>query len=125
LSVEDIEKVVGKVELQVNSSSDPRAPGQLKSHYAPGKKLYLAGSEPLGIDYSKVAYIGFDNLHKEIKPENQLLLSKTCNINEAAQKLFAALRKTDALDVDIVIAAKFPESGLGMAINDRLKRAAG
>jgi L-threonylcarbamoyladenylate synthase len=54
-----------------------------------------------------------------------LLLSKTGNINEAAQKLFAALRKTDALDVDFVIATKFPESGLGMAINDRLKRAAG
>lgn len=125
LSVEDIEGVVGKVELQVNSSSDPRAPGQLKSHYAPGKKLYLENTEPTEVDYSKAAYIGFDNLHKDIKPENQLLLSKTSNLNEAAQKLFAALRKTDALDVDIVIAAKFPESGLGMAINDRLKRAAG
>ncbi|UPT69200.1 MAG: hypothetical protein M0D57_11155 [Sphingobacteriales bacterium JAD_PAG50586_3] len=116
---------MGKVELQINSSSDPRAPGQLKSHYAPGKKLYIQGTEPTGIDYSKVAFIGFDIPHDLVKPENQLLLSKTGNINEAAQKLFAALRKTDTLDVDIVIAAKFPDSGLGLAINDRLKRAAG
>lgn len=125
LSVEDIEGVAGRVELVINASSDPRAPGQLKSHYAPGKKLYIEGTEPAGLDYGKVAYIGFDILNDKVGEENQLLLSKTGNINEAAQKLFAALRKTDNLDVDMVIAARFPDTGLGLAINDRLKRAAG
>jgi L-threonylcarbamoyladenylate synthase len=125
LSVDDIEGVAGHVELKINSSSDPRAPGQLKSHYAPGKKLYIQGTEPAGLDYANVAFIGFDTLHDKVKHENQLLLSKTGSINEAAQKLFAALRKTDMLDVEFVIATKFPDSGLGLAINDRLQRAAG
>ncbi len=125
LSVDDIEGVAGHVELQINSSSDPRAPGQLKSHYAPGKKLYIQGTEPNDVDYTNVAFIGFDTLHDKVKHENQLLLSKTGSINEAAQKLFAALRKTDMLDVEFVIATKFPNSGLGLAINDRLQRAAG
>jgi L-threonylcarbamoyladenylate synthase len=125
LSVEDIEGVAGRVELAINASSDPRAPGQLKSHYAPGKKLYIEGTEPAGLDYNKAAFIGFDILNDKVREDNQLLLSKTGNINEAAQKLFAALRKTDNLDVEVVIAAKFPNTGLGLAINDRLKRAAG
>lgn len=125
LSIDDIEGVAGKVEMQINSSSDPRAPGQLKSHYAPGKKLYIEGTEPAGIDYVNVAFIGFDTMHDKVKQENQLLLSKSGSINEAAQKLFAALRKTDMLNVELVIAAKFPDTGLGLAINDRLQRAAG
>lgn len=125
LSVEDIEGVAGRVELAINASSDPRAPGQLKSHYAPTKKLYIEGTEPVGLDYSKAAYIGFNILNGKVREENQLLLSTTGNINEAAQKLFAALRKTDNLDAEVVIAARFPDTGLGLAINDRLKRAAG
>jgi len=39
LSIEDIEKTIGPVELQLNSSSDPKSPGQLKSHYSPRKKV--------------------------------------------------------------------------------------
>jgi L-threonylcarbamoyladenylate synthase len=42
---------------------------------------------------------------------------------EAAQKLFAVMRLVDNMDVDVVLAEKFPNEGLGKAINDRLKRA--
>ena len=45
------------------------------------------------------------------------------NLNEAAKNLFAALRKLDDSDAEIILAVKFPDVGLGRAINDRLKRA--
>jgi L-threonylcarbamoyladenylate synthase len=41
LSIDDIEAVVGKVFVQLNQSSNPKAPGQLKSHYAPKKPVYI------------------------------------------------------------------------------------
>jgi L-threonylcarbamoyladenylate synthase len=44
-------------------------------------------------------------------------------LNEAACHLFAALRKMDKANVDIILTEIFPEEGLGRAINDRLKRA--
>lgn len=125
LSINDIESVAGKVELRVNSSSDPRAPGQLKSHYAPRKKLYLQGTEPRDSNYANAVYIGFDKPNAEVKPENNFLLSAKGDMNEAAHNLFSALRKTDTAGAEFVIAAIFPEEGLGLAINDRLKRAAG
>lgn len=125
LSIDAIEAEVGRVEVRVNASSDPRAPGQLKSHYAPGKKLYLAGTEPDGTEYSKAAFIGFDKADERVGEGNTLLLSAQGDIAEAAQKLFSALRRTDDMEVEVVIAARFPETGLGLAINDRLKRAAG
>lgn len=122
LSIEAIERVVGRVELSINQSSNPTAPGQLKSHYAPSVKLYIQGTEA-DLDYSTCAYIGFDTLHPAIPQANQLLLSPTGNLTEAAQKLFAALRTLETMGVTTAIAAVFPNEGLGLAINDRLKRA--
>ncbi|MBJ7428491.1 MAG: L-threonylcarbamoyladenylate synthase type 1 TsaC, partial [Bacteroidia bacterium] len=54
---------------------------------------------------------------------NQFTLSKNKDLNEAASHLFAAMRQLDALDLDVIYAEKFPNTGLGYAINDRLKRA--
>jgi L-threonylcarbamoyladenylate synthase len=47
LAVEDIEKLVGPVMLMPHSTSDPKAPGMLKSHYAPRKPLYLQKREEI------------------------------------------------------------------------------
>src|SRR5205085_2585111 len=41
LAIEEIEKISGKVEVRLNTSSNPKAPGQLKNHYAPRKPLFL------------------------------------------------------------------------------------
>jgi L-threonylcarbamoyladenylate synthase len=51
------------------------------------------------------------------------ILSKTGNLNEAACNLFAALRRLDSAGLDLIIAEKVPDEGLGRAINDRLYRA--
>jgi L-threonylcarbamoyladenylate synthase len=51
-------------------------------------------------------------------------LSPTGNLREAAANFFAALRRLDAAGLDVIVAIQFPDSGLGRALNDRLRRAA-
>jgi L-threonylcarbamoyladenylate synthase len=126
LSVEEIENVVGKVEMKVNASGDPRAPGQLNSHYAPAKKLIIGNIVQLVEEYKnkKLAVIFFGEqkvIGSSIIPFN---LSAQRSLSEAAINLFKFMRMADESDADLVIAEMLPEEGLGRAINDRLRRAA-
>ena len=133
LSIEDIESAVGKVKVIEHSSSNPLAPGMLKSHYAPRKTLILIdiGSEiaqdanRIGYigDANRIGYIGFQNYIPNIPKENQLLLSPTGDFKEAAKNLFAYMRQLDNTDVDIIYTTLLPEKDLGRAINDRIRRA--
>lgn len=125
LSIDDIEKVVGKVSVQLNQSSNPKAPGQLKSHYAPKKPVIVGDLNQLVKQYAdkKIGAIVFGPYSKD---ENVLVknLSVTQNFNEAAGNLFSFLRDLDEADVDVIITSLVPEIGLGLAVNDRLRRAA-
>jgi L-threonylcarbamoyladenylate synthase len=122
LSLEDIEATIGIVRLMTHSSSNPKAPGQLKSHYAPGKKLILGSIEDLlTITTVKAAVLSFQ---KDFQVSNQIILSPSGKVEEAAQILFEALRAFDKMDVEVVLTELVPDQGLGRAINDRLRRAA-
>ena len=123
LSVEEIENCIGKVELQINSASNPKTPGSLKSHYAPKKKLEIWQADNLKIDSPHAGFIGFNQYAEGINKENQILLSPEGNLQQAAKNLFAAMRTLDDSRVEKIIAVKFPDTGLGKAINDRLQRA--
>lgn len=126
LSVEQVESVAGTASIQVNSSSNPKAPGQLKSHYAPGKPVRVGNLEQLLKEYrgARVGVIAFQHLLKEIDPSLQQVLSPKGDVAEAAANLFRALRELDKKPVDTILAEPVPEAGLGRAINDRLQRAA-
>ncbi len=126
LSLEKIESVVGKVSVQLNTSSNPLAPGQLKSHYAPKKKLKLGNLEELVHTYGKqqVGLLVFQRQRPDFDPHYQKILSSQGNLEEAAQRLFASLRTLDKMDIDIILAEEVPDVGVGKAINDRLRRAA-
>ncbi len=122
LAIETIEAITGPLRLQLNSSSDPRAPGMLKSHYAPRKKLYFDPLQP--ITAFPVGVIAF-NRYSNDYPENcQHLLAENGHLQEAAIHLFDVMRRLDNSDVKAIVALPFPEEGLGRAINDRLRRAA-
>lgn len=123
--LEDIEAVVGRVRLRINQSSNPSAPGMLKSHYAPGKKVIIGELENLIRQYKnrKIGIISFGTEYADVPTANQVILSKTHNLDEAAAHLFSALRELDHKDVDYILSERFPDEGLGKAINDRLKRA--
>lgn len=126
LSVDDIEAVAGKVSVQLNQSSNPKAPGQLKSHYAPKKPVIIGNIEELkktyanascgAIVFGSTVHFGSKVLVRDLSPSGDL--------REAAVNLFSYLRELDEADVELIIAELLPEKGLGLAVNDRLRRAA-
>jgi len=90
------------------------APGQLASHYAPSKPLRLDAEEPRPREF----LIGFGPVAGRVS------LSETGNLTEAAARLFDLLHMADASDADAIAVAPIPTHGLGLAIRDRLERAA-
>ncbi len=123
LSVEAIEQVVGKVSVQLHSTSNPTSPGQLKSHYAPTKKVILGNIPTLIKQYSGIQFAVL-SYQTNFKSNYQFILTPSGKLEEAAQNLFSGLRELDKMPVDIIFAELAPEIGLGKALNDRLKRAA-
>lgn len=124
LAIEEIEAIVGKVRIEDHSSSNPKAPGMLRSHYAPRTRLLLIGDWVLAkSNTDRIGFLGFDKFDSIIPKENQLLLSPTGNLSEAAKNLFAYMRLLDARGFDKIYTELLPERGLGRAINDRIKRA--
>lgn len=124
LSLETIESVIGKV----NSFKQTNiiAPGMLSRHYATNHKLIFGDIESHFHNFKKdkIGIISFYKKHNFVSDENQIILSANKNLDEAARKLFSAMREIDKKNIDIILAEKFPDEGLGRAINDRLKRAA-
>jgi len=122
LSLENIEAAIGPVKVMAHSTSNPKTPGQLKSHYAPTKKMVIGKIDTMLQKYShqKTGILSFQH---DFLATNQIILSPSGNTEEAAQHLFEALRSFDKMDVDIILTELVPDTGLGRAINDRLKRA--
>lgn len=89
-------------------------PGQLASHYAPSKPVRLDAVEARKGEW----HIGFGPI-----PGNDSL-SPTGDLTEAASRLFDALHRADAAPVEAIAVAPIPHAGIGIAINDRLARAA-
>jgi L-threonylcarbamoyladenylate synthase len=90
------------------------APGQTPGHYAPSKPLRLNASEAAPGEF----LIGFGTV------EGDANLSPSSNLVEAASRLFDLLHRADASDRARIAVAPVPADGLGVAINDRLSRAA-
>jgi len=101
----------------------PETPGQLKSHYAPSTKLVVGNVSELLVESrdKKIAVISFMKHYADVT--RNFVLSPSGNLHEAASNLFSVLREIDRLDVDLILAEKFPEEGIGRAINDWLSRA--
>lgn len=126
LTVEAIEEVIGPVRVRPHSSSNPQAPGMLKSHYAPSAPLRLGVLDELLPQYQgkKIGVISFQRIIPDAPRENQVILSPTGDLQEAARTLFSGMRRLDERKLDAILAELVPEKGLGRAINDRLRRAA-
>lgn len=121
LSVEEIEYVIGPVDTMLHSSSNPQAPGQLKSHYAPAKAVIIGD---IGENRKRYAHAGILSFQKDYQHPHQCILSPQGKMDEAAKNLFLCLRTLDKLPIDTILTEYVPNEGLGRAINDRLKRAA-
>jgi len=125
LSIEALEKVVGKVVVKIAQNSNPQAPGMLDAHYATRKPLIVGDIVSLVEKYKeeKLGLISFENAYQELPFFERKILSPEGSLTLAATGLFEAMRALDQSDVSMILAEKFPDEGLGRAINDRLKRA--
>ncbi len=124
LSAEDIEQVIGAVNIQTHSTSAPEAPGMLTSHYSPGKPLLIGDIEQM-IAENKGKKIGIISYKKTFPAYINSVLAPSKNLAEAAQRLFKSLRWMAHQPVEIILTEFVPNHGLGRAINDRLTRASG
>jgi len=126
ISLEEIEAITGKINLKLNQSSNPTAPGQLKSHYSPKKQILVSNLHELiaNNEDKKIAIISYKTKYTGDNIVNNWVLSENGNLAEAGVNLFKVLREADQSNADIILGEFFPEEGLGRAINDRLKRAA-
>lgn len=99
----------------------PVAPGQLEVHYAPATPLKLA-SDPTASMCA--GYLLFGQQEAPQDAEVILNMSSGGDLAEAAANLFQMLRELDSMGLECIVASPVPETGIGVAINDRLRRAA-
>ena len=121
IAVEQIETLNGQKLCHHQPADSILAPGQMASHYAPDVAVRLNASAPRANE----AWLGFGHNPRRAPGLN---LSANADLLEAATNLFDALRKMDAICKNSGLAgfavAPIPDTGLGLAINDRLQRAA-
>jgi len=116
ITAEKIESITGKLGLAGSDDNTPKSPGMLSRHYAP--------TTPLRLNVTQAAegeiLLGFGPA-----PTGTVFnLSSTGNLSEAAANLFAMLHALDQKTHAGIAVMPIPEIGLGIAINDRLHRAA-
>lgn len=125
LALEEIEKVV-PVTLYNKRNKPPIAPGMLRKHYAPKTDFILTRNVQEELDWYSGRRIGlllFNSFLPQLDRENQIVLSAESDLKVAASKLYDAMHQLDKMKLDVIIAERLPEYGLGVSINDRLERA--
>jgi len=134
VSVDRLEEVLGHpVEVHVSaerSDAGARAPGMLEAHYAPNARVVL-GSEhelvELLIDILKSANGPVGLLAESALvglPEDIVVLEPAGTADDYAAVLYSRLRQADRLGLDVLVCVPPPAVGVGLAVNDRLRRAA-
>jgi L-threonylcarbamoyladenylate synthase len=139
LPQEMIEAAIGPVDSPGSTHEEtPTAPGQLKSHYAPRTALVLhSPEEMMALDYDPSGVYLFFAPHSRdawitarrergipVPPAQVRTLSETGDVRAAAANLFDLLHDLDRLGASRIWAERVPPRGLGLAINDRLSKAA-
>lgn len=114
ITAEQIAEVLGTAQAIAEAHAGIEAPGQLESHYAPGKPVRLNASRADVDEF----HIGFGPV------QGAFSLSQDGDLAEAASRLYAALHRAASSSQPRIAVAPVPEEGIGIAINDRLRRAA-
>lgn len=124
---EQVSAIVGH-DVPVLERSEVRVPGQLASHYAPRAQVVLTAKRDLA---ERVAQLHEDGRRVavlavgEVPPVDADVVFTAKTTAELAQRLYAVLRDFDSARCDVILASAPDPAGLGLAIGDRLKRAAG
>ena len=119
VTLEELSRIFAPIETAASGEDAPRAPGRLPSHYAPERPLRLDAADARPgealLAFGPEAPPGFAEI---------LFLSRSGDLAEAAANLFLMLRRLDRPEFEGIAVMRIPETGLGRAINDRLRRAA-
>jgi L-threonylcarbamoyladenylate synthase len=123
IPVEEIQRVIGSI---AHSSPDeiPDAPGQMPWHYAPRAKVVLIREGEEIPEQNNTALCAFRSNVRRNQFIHEEILSPNGDFAEAAVNLFSALHRLDASGAKIIYAEEVPEKGLGLAIMNRLRKAA-
>lgn len=131
ITAQDIEAVLGEdVGQDFTPTENPKSPGQLLKHYAPETKLRLRaidlnpGEALLAFGSDRFMGIKGGGAAGDLPESLRRNLSEEGDLNEAAANLFSMLKDLDKAGAAAIAVMDIPETGLGIAINDRLKRAA-
>ena len=127
VTLEEIESIIGPIEVRTADKENPSAPGMLPKHYAPRTPILLDRrmEEIDSFLKRRIGLLTFRGPEGAGRFEHVEVLSKRGDLREAAANLFAAIRRLDRLNLDLILAESVPEVGLGRAIMDRLRRASG
>ncbi len=128
ITLEQLTAVIGPLRRSSPVNDKPVAPGQLARHYAtqtPVTILPSAGDRPALTQNERAGLLSLSQADtRDSRFAAVEMLSASGDLREAAQNLFAALRRLDALGLDRIYAEPCKEEGLGLAIMDRLRRCA-
>lgn len=127
ISLEQIESVTGPLPVFNKNETGPPAPGMLDKHYSPGTTLILTDDMEACCKKEYPEKTGLLVLCR--KPGMypgflQVPLTDSGNLDEAAKNLYGRLHELDMMGLNLIIAERMPDKGLGRSINDRLERAA-
>ncbi len=126
ISIEEIEEIIGEIQIKNKEENAPEAPGMLEKHYSPKTKTCLSQDIEGFLENHPNKKIGIVSFSRNFSGTNILkteILSEKEDLTEAAANLYAALHNLDQLDLDIILVQPLPNIGLGKSINDRLERA--
>jgi len=122
ITLEELRAVVPATRLGSNDVTEARSPGLKHRHYSPTARVVVVQSADAA-PANDAAYIGIDALSPAAaKIFSQVLVCR--NIEEYARSLFHFFRRCDAAGVKIIYCQSVREDGLGLALMDRIKRAA-
>ena len=132
ITLEQLEQVIGSVLLatSVKEGEAPKSPGLKYKHYSPKAEVrVVSGEVPQIQNYikaldKKVGVLTFDEF-PEFEGAENISLGSNKSPEDAANKLFSALRKMDEKKVEIIVAPEISDKGMWMAVKNRLYRAAG
>ncbi len=119
----ELEAVLPASEKSGEDKTNLPSPGLLQSHYSPEKPIYLLKEVPENLTKSEAALLSFSGQNTE-GYKIVRYLSPNADLKEAAVNLFDMLHELEEADVSYIVAEPVPEEGIGVAIMDKLRKAA-
>lgn len=130
ITADDLEPYIGAVIYDSGDHDKPRSPGQLLKHYAPSIPVRLNAVDVVPgealLSFGPITFMGIKGggAASSLPDGQHYSLSETGDLYEAAANLFSGLRALDRPFFKGIAVMNIPDRGVGMAINDRLRRAA-